>query len=76
MILTSAIIVRTISPQAAGSGISEMKVILRGTVLQEYLSFRTLFAKILALPIAVGSGFPIGKQVRVPSKLFICLPFY
>lgn len=34
MILISAFITQAFSPQAGGSGISEMKVILRGVVLK------------------------------------------
>lgn len=34
MVLISAIIVRYISPQAAGSGVAEMKVVLRGVILK------------------------------------------
>lgn len=44
MIMIAAVFVRVVSPQAAGSGVSEMKVILRGVVLKEYLSFKTLVA--------------------------------
>lgn len=65
MIMLAAIIVRTFSPQAAGSGVSEMKVILRGVVLKEYLSKKTLVTKIITLPIVLGSGLPLGKEVRI-----------
>lgn len=34
LVLIAAIIVRYISPQAAGSGVGEMKTILRGVVLK------------------------------------------
>lgn len=34
LVTTSALICRKMSPQAAGSGIGEMKVILRGVVLK------------------------------------------
>ncbi|RWS01979.1 chloride channel protein 2-like protein, partial [Dinothrombium tinctorium] len=61
-ILTSAVIVKYISPQAAGSGVGEMKVVLRGVVLNEYLSTKTLIAKILGLPLVLGSGLPLGKE--------------
>ena len=47
-----------------GSGIPEMKVILRGTVLKRYLSFQTFIAKTIGLITALGSGIPIGKEVR------------
>lgn len=51
-----------ISPHAIGSGIPEMKVILRGTVLKRYLSLRTLVAKVFGLLTALGSSAPIGKE--------------
>lgn len=48
----------------AGSGIPEMKTILRGVSLKEYLTFRTGVAKIVALTTALGSGLPMGKEVK------------
>lgn len=51
-----------ISPQGIGSGIPEMKVILKGVDLAEYLSFRTLVSKVVGLLFALGSGLPIGKE--------------
>ena len=46
-----------------GSGIPEMKTILRGVVLKEYLTMRTLVAKIIGLVTSLGCGLPIGKEV-------------
>lgn len=46
-----------------GSGIPEMKTILRGVVLKEYLTFRTLVAKIVGLCSSLGSTLPLGKEV-------------
>ena len=40
LILFSAGFVQLVAPSAIGSGIPEMKVILRGVVLKEYLTFR------------------------------------
>ena len=40
LVLFSAGFVHVIAPQAIGSGIPEMKTILRGVVLKEYLTFR------------------------------------
>ncbi|OTF76265.1 hypothetical protein BLA29_005791, partial [Euroglyphus maynei] len=40
---------------ATGSGIPEMKTILRGVILHEYLSFRTLVAKLIGLACSLGS---------------------
>lgn len=48
--------------KAIGSGIPEMKTILRGVVLNEYLTFRTLVAKIVGLTFTLGSGLPLGKE--------------
>lgn len=48
--------------KAIGSGIPEMKTILRGVVLNEYLTFRTLIAKIVGLTCTLGSGLPLGKE--------------
>jgi len=46
LILFSAGFVHIIAPQSIGSGIPEMKTILRGVALKEYLTFRTLVAKV------------------------------
>ena len=42
LILFSAGFVHLVAPGAIGSGIPEMKVILRGVVLKEYLTFRSV----------------------------------
>ncbi|XP_035706071.1 chloride channel protein 2 isoform X2 [Folsomia candida] len=62
LILFSAGLVHIIAPQAIGSGIPEMKTILRGVTLKEYLTFRTLFAKVVGLTASLGSGMPLGKE--------------
>lgn len=49
----------------AGSGIPEMKTILRGVALKEYLTFKTLVAKIIGLTATLGSGMPLGKEVSI-----------
>lgn len=41
-----------------------MKTILRGVVLKEYLTFKTFVAKVIGLTCALGSGMPLGKEVR------------
>lgn len=50
-----------------GSGIPEMKTILRGVVLKEYLTFKTFVAKVIGLTCALGSGMPLGKEVHCVS---------
>lgn len=51
-------------PMVPGSGIPEMKTILRGVVLKEYLTLKTFVAKVIGLTCALGSGMPLGKEVR------------
>lgn len=62
LILFSAGFVHLVAPQSIGSGIPEMKTILRGVALKEYLTFKTLVAKIIGLTATLGSGMPLGKE--------------
>merc|ERR1719192_2775075 len=62
LVLFSTGFVHVVAPQAIGSGIPEMKTILRGVVLKEYLTFRTLVAKVIGLTATLGSGMPLGKE--------------
>lgn len=62
LILFSSGFVHITAPQAIGSGIPEMKTILRGVVLKEYLTFRTLVSKVIGLTCTLGSGMPLGKE--------------
>lgn len=62
LILFSAGFVHLIAPQSIGSGIPEMKTILRGVALKEYLTFKTLIAKVIGLTATLGSGMPLGKE--------------
>ncbi|KRZ66670.1 Chloride channel protein 1 [Trichinella papuae] len=62
MVILSMIISQRISPYAAGSGISEIKTILRGVVLKEYLTLKTLISKLIGLTVVLPSGLPIGKE--------------
>jgi chloride channel 3/4/5 len=51
-----------ISPYAAGSGISEIKVVLGGFVIKRLLGGWTLLAKSIGLMLSVGSGMMVGKE--------------
>lgn len=42
-----------------------MKTILRGVALKEYLTFKTLVAKVIGLTATLGSGMPLGKEVSI-----------
>jgi chloride channel 2 len=59
--MLSATSVRIISAEAIGSGVPEMKSVLRGSVLENYLTLRTLVSVFCGLTLAMGSGMPIGK---------------
>ncbi|KAH7411053.1 chloride channel [Cadophora sp. MPI-SDFR-AT-0126] len=60
--LTSASLVRSFAPYAAGSGISEIKCIIAGFVMKGFLGFWTLVIKSVALPLAIASGLSVGKE--------------
>lgn len=45
-----------------------MKTILRGVPLKNYLTFKTLIAKVLGLTFVLGSGMPLGKEVSHKRK--------
>ncbi|XP_069069088.1 chloride channel protein 2 isoform X1 [Pleurodeles waltl] len=62
LITFSAGFTQILAPQAVGSGIPEMKTILRGVVLKEYLTLKTFVAKVVGLTCALGSGMPLGKE--------------
>lgn len=48
----------------SGSGIPEVKVIIHGFQLKNYLSGKTLIAKMIGLTLTIGSGLPVGKEVK------------
>uniref|UniRef100_A0A914WW06 Chloride channel protein n=1 Tax=Plectus sambesii TaxID=2011161 RepID=A0A914WW06_9BILA len=62
LVLASTIFVHYVAPQAIGSGIPEVKTIMRGVMLKEYVTFRTLISKMVGLTLSLGSGLPIGKE--------------
>ncbi|XP_023217752.1 chloride channel protein 2-like [Centruroides sculpturatus] len=62
LILFASGFVHLAAPQAIGSGIPEMKTILRGVVLKEYLTLRTLVSKMVGLTCTLASGLPLGKE--------------
>lgn len=53
---------KRVAPDAAGSGIPEMKSILAGSPSLTYLSRRTLLAKAVGLILGLGAGLPLGKE--------------
>jgi chloride channel 2 len=60
--LAAVSVTHYVSPIAAGSGIPEMRSILGGFELTNYLTLRTLFAKVFGLILAQGAGLNVGKE--------------
>lgn len=60
--LASAELVRRFAPAAAGSGISEIKCIVSGFIMDGFLGWWTLVIKSIGLPLAIGSGLSVGKE--------------
>ncbi|ESK97796.1 voltage-gated chloride [Moniliophthora roreri MCA 2997] len=59
---SAAILVTTYAPYAFHTGIPEIKAILRGYVLEAFLTPWTLLIKALGLALAVASGLSLGKE--------------
>ncbi|XP_038242089.1 chloride channel protein ClC-Kb-like isoform X4 [Dermochelys coriacea] len=57
--MVAAGVAKYISPQAAGSGIPELKVTLRGVVLSEFFTLRTGLAKLVGVICTLGAGSTI-----------------
>ncbi|XP_069774261.1 LOW QUALITY PROTEIN: chloride channel protein-like [Narcine bancroftii] len=72
LILFSSLFCQMVSPQAVGSGIPELKTIIRGAVLHEYLTLRTFVAKTVGLTAALSAGFPLGKEGPFVHIASIC----
>lgn len=58
----AAVLVNNLAPYAAGSGISEIKVIIAGFIMKGFLGTRTLIIKSITLPLAIASGLSVGKE--------------
>ncbi|TFY82449.1 hypothetical protein EWM64_g1559 [Hericium alpestre] len=58
----AARLVKSLAKYAAGSGISEIKCILAGFIMREFLGFWTYLIKSLTLPLVIASGLSVGKE--------------
>jgi len=62
LVITAIIITVTYAPASAGSGVPELRAILSGIWIREYLGKTTLVAKTIALMLSLSSGLPIGLE--------------
>jgi chloride channel 2 len=62
LVFTGVMLTKLVSPIAAGSGIPEMKAVLAGIDIPNFLSKRTLFAKVCGCVLAIGANLPVGKE--------------
>lgn len=60
--ITAGYLVQKYGKLAAGSGISEVKCIVSGFHLENFLTFPTLSTKALTLPLVIASGLSVGKE--------------
>ncbi|XP_008429696.1 chloride channel protein 1 isoform X3 [Poecilia reticulata] len=72
LVVFASLFCHLVSPQAIGSGIPELKTILRGVVLKEYLTLKAFIAKVIGLTAALGSGMPVGKEGPFVHIASIC----
>jgi len=61
-IICAVYICYTFCPDAAGSGIPELRAILGGIWIKDYLSLKTGITKVVSLLLVLASGLPIGLE--------------
>ncbi|XP_030641338.1 chloride channel protein 1 [Chanos chanos] len=72
LVVFASLFCHLVAPQAIGSGIPELKTILRGVVLKEYLTLKAFVAKVIGLTAGLGSGMPVGKEGPFVHIASIC----
>ena len=72
LVFLAVLVTRWVAPAAAGSGIPEMKTILRSpSVHKEFVKLPVLVAKLLGLVLALGSRLPgFSRQIFSFGKFF------
>lgn len=51
-----------IMTHSIGAGVPEVKSVLSGVVLRNFLSLKTLVARVMSLIFALAAGFSLGKE--------------
>ena len=78
----AVLIVRFLAPQAAGSGIEQVRSIMTGYPIPGYLEINTLVAKVIGLVTVQASGLTVGKEgpfVHIAcslANLLLSLPMF
>lgn len=54
--------VQIVAPQSAGSGVPELKAIIRGVEVKDFLTVECFFAKLVGLMAVLAVAFPLGKE--------------
>ncbi|GAB5370182.1 hypothetical protein AAMO2058_001470500 [Amorphochlora amoebiformis] len=63
LVVGSVLVTQYIAPEAAGSGIPQLKAVLAGEVeVEAFLSGRVFLGKIIGTMLALGAGLPIGRE--------------
>jgi len=62
MCMGAVLCVKYLAPQAAGSGIEQIRSIMTGYAIPGYLAVNTMIAKIVGLVLAQASGLTVGKE--------------
>ena len=71
-------IIEYVAQKAAGSGIPQMKAVMAGVRLPEFLSFRTFVGKVFGMICMLTSGMSLGKEgpfVHLASCIVMSLPY-
>lgn len=62
MVLMSSILVAYVSPKALGSGIPELKCIVKRISVKDAITYKTLFVKTIGVVGSVSGGLPVGFE--------------
>lgn len=60
--VSAALLSVFVGPGSVGSGIAELMAYMNGVNYPNFISLRTLFAKILGVCLAVSAGLCVGKE--------------
>ncbi|XP_061164575.1 H(+)/Cl(-) exchange transporter 3-like isoform X1 [Saccostrea echinata] len=74
--ILAAMFVKVFAPYACGSGIPEIKTILSGFIIRNYLGIWTLLTKSVGMMLAVSAGLSLGKEGPYVHVACCCGKFF